>query len=87
MPVSVVPHDAAWRQKFAIEADEIRRALGRNVLAVHHIGSTAVPGILAKPIVDILVDVSRIEGVDEQTERMDELGFEACGEYGVRGRR
>ena len=87
MHVSVVSHDAMWSQKFSDEANRIRQALGQNVSAIHHIGSTCIPKIRAKPIIDILVEVSQIERVDDQEQCMSELGYEACGEYGISGRR
>jgi len=87
MHVSIVSHDATWSQKFSDEADRIWETLGQNVSAIHHIGSTCIPNIRAKPIIDILVEVSQIERVDDQTECMNELGYEACGEYGISGRR
>ena len=87
MRVADVSHDPTWRRQFVAETERIRRALGQNVLAVHRIGSTSIPDILAKPIVDILVEVSRIERVEDHEGRMGHLGYEACGEYGILGRR
>ena len=87
MCVSIVSYDATWNQESAVEADKIRRGLGQIVSAVHHIGSTSIPNILAKPIIDVLVEVSRIERVDDREGRMSELGYEACGEHGISGRR
>jgi GrpB-like predicted nucleotidyltransferase (UPF0157 family) len=85
--VSIVNHDVTWRQKFSSEADRIRDALGRNLSAIHHIGSTSIPDLLAKPIIDILVEVTRIDRVDDREESMTATGYEACGEYGISGRR
>lgn len=55
--------------------------------ALHHIGSTAVPGIPAKPIVDILLEVSDLAELDRRASRMESLGYEAKGEFGIPGRR
>src|SRR6185436_9586865 len=63
------------------------RVLGNAVVAVHHIGSTAIPGIHAKPVVDILLEVTDIAQVDAATEAIERLGYEARGEFGIRGRR
>ena len=87
MSLSIVPHDPSWKKKFADESDKIRQALGRNVLAIHHIGSTSIPNILAKPIIDILVEVSRIDKVNNHAERMSDLNYESLGEHGINGRR
>jgi GrpB-like predicted nucleotidyltransferase (UPF0157 family) len=58
-PVRVVPYDAAWPALFARESALLSEALGGWIVGgVHHIGSTAVPGLAAKPVVDILVGVA-----------------------------
>jgi GrpB-like predicted nucleotidyltransferase (UPF0157 family) len=85
--VVVVPYDPAWRSQFATEAELILRALGDNVVAVHHIGSTAIPGIFAKPIIDILLEVHDLARLDSQAGALMELGYEAMGEFGIPGRR
>lgn len=53
--VRLVPHDPEWSAAYAREAARLRRGLGDHALAVEHIGSTAVPGLAAKPILDIMV--------------------------------
>ena len=85
--VIVVAYDPTWKQDFQLEAGHIARALGTNVLAIHHIGSTAIPGIHAKPIIDILLLVEDINRLDAQNPAMEALGYEVMGEYGIRGRR
>jgi GrpB-like predicted nucleotidyltransferase (UPF0157 family) len=85
--VEVVPHDPRWRDAFEAEAKHIAAALGENVVAIHHIGSTAIPDIHAKPIVDLLVEVRDIAGVDGRSAAMESLGYEVMGEYGIPGRR
>jgi len=66
---------------------QVAAALGNNVVAIHHIGSTAIPNIYAKAIIDLLVAVKDITEVDNQTSAMVSLGYEAMGEYGIPGRR
>jgi GrpB-like predicted nucleotidyltransferase (UPF0157 family) len=85
--VEVVPHDPRWRDSFEAESRQIAAALGENVVAIHHIGSTAVPGIHAKPIVDLLVEVKDLAGLDGRSAAMESLGYEVMGEYGIPGRR
>ena len=53
----VVPHDPTWRAGFDAEAAALKAALGDMPLVLHHIGSTAIPGIHAKPIIDLLGEV------------------------------
>jgi len=85
--VEVVPYDARWREAFAAEAGRVAVALGANVVAVRHIGSTAIPNIYAKPVIDLLVEVSDIREVDGQSAAMESLGYEVMGEFGISGRR
>lgn len=72
---------------FAVESPLVARALGVSLAAAHHIGSTAIPGIWAKPIIDIMVEVKDIAAVDSANGAMAALGYEAMGEYGISGRR
>src|SRR2546423_13276287 len=81
--VEVVPYDPRWRDAFEAEAKHVAAALGENVVAIHHIGSTAIPNIYAKPVVDLLVEVRDIAEVDGQSSAMESLGYEVMGEYGI----
>lgn len=85
--VEVVPHDPRWRDTFEAEARRVAAALGENVVAVHHVGSTAIPGIHAKPVIDLLVEVADVGEVDGRSAAMESLGYEVMGEYGIPGRR
>jgi GrpB-like predicted nucleotidyltransferase (UPF0157 family) len=85
--VEVVPHNPNWRFLFETESQEIGIALGENVIAMHHIGSTSIETIYAKPIIDILVEVNSIGKVDEHNSRMEALGYECMGEFGIEERR
>lgn len=85
--VVVVPYKNEWPALFETEAMLIKQALGDNCLLVHHIGSTAVPGLASKPIIDILPVVKNILHVDQVTSAMEQLGYEAKGEYGIPFRR
>lgn len=84
--VIVLPHDETWAARFSEAAHEVADALGA-VVAIHHCGSTAVPGLAAKPIIDLLVEVHRLDAVDERAGALVELGYEALGEYGLPRRR
>jgi GrpB-like predicted nucleotidyltransferase (UPF0157 family) len=85
--VEVVPHNPDWQQTFEQAAQQVAQALGDNVVAIHHIGSTAIPGIYAKPIIDLLLVVRAIVLVDQHNPAMAAQGYEAMGEYGIPGRR
>jgi len=85
--VDVVSYDPAWADMFLTEAEVLRNVFGDQLVDVHHIGSTAIPGILAKPILDLLVEVRDIREVDEMNSEMWELGYASLGEYGIPERR
>lgn len=87
MKVEVVAHNPNWKQNFASESSKIAKALGKNVIFIHHIGSTAIPNIYAKPIIDFLVEVRDIDRVNEKNAEMEALGYEVMGEFGLVGRR
>jgi GrpB-like predicted nucleotidyltransferase (UPF0157 family) len=74
--ILVVDHDASWRQSFEAERDRLRAALGALASGVEHIGSTAVPGLAAKPILDIMVGVARQEQVEPVASRLTDLDYE-----------
>lgn len=59
--IEVVPYNLQWPEMFASEAELIKQALGNNCITIHHIGSTSVPGLSAKPIIDILPVVRDIQ--------------------------
>jgi GrpB-like predicted nucleotidyltransferase (UPF0157 family) len=85
--VEVVPYDTRWPDLFWSEAERLREALDGLDPVIHHIGSTSVPGFPAKPVIDVMAVVSRIESVDKRNGRMLELGYVARGENGIPGRR
>jgi GrpB-like predicted nucleotidyltransferase (UPF0157 family) len=85
--VIVVPYDSSWPAEFARESAAVASALGESCLIVHHIGSTSIHGMVAKPIIDMLPVVRSIEAVDARSGEMTALGYEVLGEFGIPGRR
>lgn len=86
-PIEVVPYDPTWPTLFAAERERILRAPGLpSVLAIEHFGSTAVPGLSAKPIIDLLVGVVGWPPAPALRAGLSELGYEDLGEAGVPGR-
>lgn len=81
------PHSFAWKEKFLNEARGIEMALGPVITAIHHIGSTSIPRIHAKPVIDILLEVSDLAQLDARSSGMVALGYGAMGEFGIPGRR
>lgn len=84
--VEVVPHDPRWKDAFEVESNRVADALGNTVVGIHHIGSTSIPGIYAKPIIDLLVEVNNITQVAARKSHMESLGYEVMGEFGIPGR-
>ena len=87
MKVKVVDYSAAWPVLYQQEAARIRAILADNFVAIYHIGSTAVEGLAAKPIIDIMTVVKKIHLVDACNPDFIALGYECLGEFGIPGRR
>ncbi len=86
-PYSVVPHHPDWAQEFEREAERLRAILGPEIVAIHHFGSTAIPRLPAKPIIDALVEVRDIERIDACNTLLIEHGYAPKGEFGLPRRR
>ncbi|HXL98396.1 MAG TPA: GrpB family protein [Rhizomicrobium sp.] len=87
IPVELHPHSPAWAKTAAAESARLKAALGDLLLTVHHIGSTAIPGILAKPIVDMMPLVADLARFDARQDAVRALGYKWYGEFGLAGRR
>ena len=85
--IAVLPHNHNWSDMFKAEAEKITASLGEEVLEIHHIGSTAIPNISAKPIIDILVVVRDIDKIDKFNYEMIDQGYIPMGEFGISRRR
>ena len=85
-PIHLEPYQPDWEEQFRVERDRLATSLGIPVAAIEHIGSTAVPGLSAKPIVDIMIGAERVPPPLPWSEVLAKLGYEAFGEAGVPGR-
>lgn len=85
--VRLVPHDARWAAAAAWESAALAQALGQTVLRVHHVGSTAIPGIAAKPVLDLMPVVTSLAQLDSRRSALEAIGFGWWGEFGLPGRR
>lgn len=75
-PVRLVPHDPAWAARFRAEAVLLQATIGIWITGgIHHIGSTAVPGLDAKPIIDIAVGVESLEASRPCIELLSEIDY------------
>ncbi len=85
--IVVVDYDPAWTEIFEEEAARLRGVFGDLLTGLHHIGSTSIPGMAAKPVVDMMPLVRSIDAVDELDAPMVALGYQPRGEFGIAGRR
>jgi GrpB-like predicted nucleotidyltransferase (UPF0157 family) len=84
--VVLVPYNKAWPSLFLEERVRIERVLGPLAEGIEHVGSTAVPGLVAKPILDIMVGVRSPRDVDRCIRPLERLCYEYRGEARVPGR-
>lgn len=73
--VKLVKHDPKWKQSFYREAKKIRNVFGKDALDIQHVGSTAIPGISAKPIIDIAMIVSSLQKARKYIIALKKLGY------------
>ncbi|MGH6870272.1 MAG: GrpB family protein [Rhizomicrobium sp.] len=85
--VELHPHSPAWAGMAEAERARLKAALGDTLVTVLHIGSTAIPGIMAKPIVDLMPLVTDLDALDARRSAIEALGYRWYGEFGLAGRR
>jgi GrpB-like predicted nucleotidyltransferase (UPF0157 family) len=85
-PVLVLPYDVRWPELFRLERDRLAGIFGERAAGIEHVGSTAVPGLAAKGIVDILLGLRPLELRRENLDAMTRLGYVYRGELGIPGR-
>ncbi len=85
--IAIVPYDPDWPAMYEKEAAVLRSLFGDALAAIHHIGSTSVPGLASKPIIDIMGEAVDLVRIDSFNDRMGDLGYTPRGEYGIPGRR
>nr|WP_228281947.1 GrpB family protein [Rubrobacter marinus] len=84
--VRVVAYDPRWPGLFELERDRLEAALGERAGAIEHVGGTAVPGLDAKPIVDLMLGLESLEDGARCARLFEGVGYEQRGEAGVPGR-
>lgn len=84
--IVIAPYDPRWVEQFRQERDLLLRALGEWAVAIEHVGSTAVPGLAAKPIIDIGVALRRTVDALRCITPLCDIGYECRGEFGIPGR-
>jgi GrpB-like predicted nucleotidyltransferase (UPF0157 family)/GNAT superfamily N-acetyltransferase len=78
--IIVVPYNPEWPDIFSRESQKIKDALGSNYIAIHHVGSTSVPGLAAKPVIDM---IAVLQDPEKAIEPLQSLGFKYKGEYNI----
>ena len=86
MPILVVPYDPVWPERFQAIRARVEPALGDIAIAIEHVGSTSVPGLAAKPVIDIDVVVASDREVPVAIERLATVGYRHRGDLTVTGR-
>jgi GrpB-like predicted nucleotidyltransferase (UPF0157 family) len=87
IPVELEPHNSTWADQARREAARLAAAAGSVLITVHHVGSTAIPCIRAKPILDLIPVVESLARFESRRTAIEELGYVWWGEYGLLGRR
>ncbi|MFW8052858.1 GrpB family protein [Vagococcus fluvialis] len=88
LKIEVVPYQSDWIELFQEEKMQLTRVISEeNFISLHHIGSTSVPSLSAKPIIDLLLVVKDISKLDLDNEKIASLGYLPRGEFGISGRR
>lgn len=80
-PIVVVSHDPSWPVRFRIESQLLQMALADLAPTIEHIGSTSVPGLAAKPVIDMLVGVPSLEAFEAYVDRLENCGYVYIPEY------
>jgi len=74
-PLEILPYDPSWALEFQAEREGIARALGKIALRIEHSGSTAVPGLAAKAVIDIQVSVEHLQPIPAYAEPLATVGY------------
>lgn len=85
--ITLSPYDPNWATRFQTASAELQHLLGPLAVAIHHIGSTAVPGLIAKPTIDVLLEVRDLDALAQHQSSLAALGYVWRGENGIAGRR
>lgn len=85
-PVHLEQYCEAWPALFKDEEKSIKTRTGASIVAIEHFGSTSVPGMPAKPIIDLLIGVDDMQRTDDTVQQLYGIGYEMLGEAGIPGR-
>ena len=75
-PILIVEHDPVWKKLFFLEKQVVEKAIGfNNTIRIEHIGSTAIPGLCAKPTIDILIEIKDDTNTDQIIEKLKRIRY------------
>jgi GrpB-like predicted nucleotidyltransferase (UPF0157 family) len=74
--ITIANYDAQWPQQYEAERKRLMEVIGRRVIAIEHVGSTAVPGLAAKPIIDIMVAVRQLGDARVCVAPLESIGYQ-----------
>lgn len=83
----IVDYSPQWTSDFESEAAHLKDIFKDAIFSIHHIGSTSIPGMKAKPIIDILITTDNLEKIDDFDAQMEHQGYVVGGEFGLPRRR
>ena len=87
MKVRLSEFDSKWSKSYKDECDVMTRIFGDEIVSFEHFGSTSVPVMKAKPVVDIMILVRDINQIDKFNAQLESIGYDVAGEWGIEGRR
>ncbi len=87
MKVRLTDFSENWVQMFQHEVEFLKTIFGDVIIRFEHFGSTSVPGLKAKPVIDMMCIVNDINMVDLYNDKMYSLGYDVAGDWGISGRR
>ncbi|ULG72184.1 GrpB family protein [Macrococcus brunensis] len=87
MKVRLTSYDDSWKNFFENECKVMRQIFGDEIVGFEHFGSTSVPGMKEKPVVDMMMLVKNIDDIDKFNSKLEMLGYDVAGEWGIDGRR
>src|SRR5262249_53895723 len=76
MPIEIVEYDPRWPEQAATVICEVSGVLGDSIRGIEHFGSTSVPGLAAKPIIDVMCAAEQFQDVDKHVDKLAELGYQ-----------
>jgi GrpB-like predicted nucleotidyltransferase (UPF0157 family) len=81
LKVELVEYNPDWAKMYEVMKKTFYTSFGDKIAAIEHVGSTSVPGLCAKPIIDIMLGVTKLPDADDIISKMYELGFEYVSKY------